>query len=189
MSDSADRRKTPKRITATYLHNSGLYYLQRFSASTAQFRRVMLRKIDKSCHVHTDQDRQAATALLEETIETFTRSGLLNDGVYTAAAVTSLRRRGESARSIRARLAAKGLPPELVDHALQAAASGVDVDADLIAAVRFAQRKRLGPFAHGKAIDGDKALGVFGRGGFSYRQAKEVLAMDMDIANALLRKI
>ena len=41
--------KKRKKITLSYLENAGAYYLERFSASEAQFRKVMGQKIYKSC--------------------------------------------------------------------------------------------------------------------------------------------
>lgn len=162
-------RKPPKKITADYLHNSGLYYLQRFAASSAHFRRIMMRKIDKSCMAHPEQDKETCKALLDNTVEKFIRSGLLDDGAYLRGSVESLRRRGLSARAIEAKLAAKGVPQSQVRQAL-GERDGEDNDADFEAAVRFAQRKRL-------AAKGDpaKAMAAMARAGFDYETARRAL--------------
>ncbi len=55
----------------------------------------------------------------------------------------SLRRAGESARSIRWKLAAKGIDPETASAALDRDEPGND---DFAAAIAYARRRRLGPF-------------------------------------------
>src|SRR5262249_37236019 len=84
-------RKAPKKITESYLHNSGLHYVQRFSTGTENFRRVMMRKVDRSCRHHKDQSREHCAAMVEALIEKFARAGLLNDADYTRATVATLR--------------------------------------------------------------------------------------------------
>src|SRR5687768_1034793 len=101
-------KKPPKKITETYLHNAGLYYLQRFSASSESFRRVMMRKVERSCRAHPEQDRAECARMVDELVRKFLGAGLLNDGQYAEAMVSTLRRRGLSSRAIQARLAARG---------------------------------------------------------------------------------
>ncbi len=62
-------KPAPKKITESYLHNSGLYYLQRFSASSEHFRSVMMRKVKKSCMHHTDQDYDACAVMVDKLVE------------------------------------------------------------------------------------------------------------------------
>jgi regulatory protein len=180
---AAHTRKAPKKITESYLHNAGLHYLQRFSTGTENFRRVMMRKVDRSCRHHKDQNREECAAMVETLIEKFARSGLLNDADYTRAAVATLRRRGESARAIAARLRAKGLPPEEIRKNLQ-----VDdgEDAGFQAALRFARRRRLGPFSTGKPKEHEKQMAAFARAGHEYEVAAKVLKLNPDEAAELL---
>jgi len=95
--------KPPKKITEKYLHNSGLAYLQRFTASSMHFKTVMTRKIDKSCRHHEEQDREECLQMLDKTTEKFRELGLLDDEAYLKGMITSFRRRGLSARQIDAR--------------------------------------------------------------------------------------
>jgi regulatory protein len=184
--------KPPKKITADYLHNAGLYYLQRFAASSLHFRRVMMRKIDRSCHYHTDQDKAACTALLDALIDDFKRSGLLDDAAYVQGSVASLRRKGLSARAIEARLAAKSVAAHDIRASLARHADHAgDPDQDFIAALRFARKKRIGPFGHAPADeeDGthqDKAMAAMARAGFSYETARKALATRRDDADNIL---
>lgn len=180
-----NKRKPPKKISAQYLHNSGLHYLERFAASAAHFRKVMTRKIDRSCAFHTDQDRSACLAMLEDLIEKFRRAGLLDDTAYMRGMVQSLRRRGLSARMIAAKLSAKGLEARAVKAALDAhdVDSGAE-DSEFAAALRLARRKRLGSFARQKPDERDynRHLAALARAGFSCETAQRVLNLPAEEA-------
>ncbi len=140
-------KKPPKKITEKYLYNSGLAYLQRFPSSTPHFRRIMGRKIDRSCNYHKDQDRETCARLLDTTVETFVRQGLLNDAAYLQGMVNSLRRRGLSTQAILAKLGQKGMGQDDVLKAVRAYDEDHSLaDPDLAAAVMLMRRKRIGPF-------------------------------------------
>jgi len=180
--------KPPKQITERYLHNAGLFYLERFPASTAHFRTVMLRKIRRSCAYHKDQDIESCTAMLDALIIRFVDLGLLNDQAYLTGMVTSLRRRGLAARHIEMKLVQKGLSRDDVQQAIET----FDMDhfddgaGDLHAAVIFARKKRLGPFDKTQRYTADKALAAIARSGFNYDICSRILALSFDEATALI---
>jgi regulatory protein len=142
-SEKKTGRKKPKKITAQYLHNAGLYYLQRFAASRGQFRAVMLRKIKRSCMEHRDQDYETCAAMVEEIVEKFERAGLLNDELYTRGAVISLRRQGKSKSAIMSKLKTRGVAASLVTETLGAQDTE---NSELRAALTVLRRKKAGPF-------------------------------------------
>ena len=47
-----NNKYVPKKITPEYLKNSSLYYLSRFSTSSANLKRVMMRKVERSANYH-----------------------------------------------------------------------------------------------------------------------------------------
>lgn len=178
------RKKTPRKITPDYLHNSGLAYLQRFASSTGNFRSVMMRKVDRSCRAHPEQDREACAEMVEDLIAKFLRAGLLDDTGYVRGAVGSLRRRGLSSRAIQARLAAKRLDASLVAGAL----TEHETD-DFMAALRLAQRKRIGPFsAHPDRDEGqrNREMAALGRAGYDYGIVMKLLSMTAEEALSTL---
>lgn len=182
----AARKKTFRRISETYLHNAGLHYLQRFATGEENFRRVMKRKIDNSCRAHPDQDKTDCLRILEELVEKFRRSGLLDDRNYVDGAVRSLRRRGLSTRAIHAKLAAKGVSGDLIAEAI-AACDNDRPGGDDAAAARHIMRRRLGPFAREDGGTGrrDKDLANLGRAGFSYEISQRILKMAREEIEAL----
>ncbi len=183
-----DKVKTPRKITESYLHNAALYYLQRFASSSANFRKIMGRKIDNSCRFHTEQDREDCYKKLDALIVKFIDTDLLDDHGYSRAMVTSMRRRGLSSRAIQAKLFAKGLTGDLIKEALHhydhQYSEEEGVEAELRAAITCARKKRLLPFNKEKEID--KSLGSLARAGFSYDIAQKVISMDIAEASEII---
>jgi regulatory protein len=79
---------------------------------------------------------------------------------------------------IRARLRAKSLPAELIEAALAEAADG-DRAHELRAALRYARRRRLGPYRlQDRAERRERDLAALGRQGFDYETARRVVDSD-----------
>ena len=184
-------KKPPKKITEKYLYNSGLAYLQRFPASTPHFRRVMGRKIDRSCNYHKDQSREACQQMLESTIETFVRQGLLNDAAYLQGMVTSLRRRGLSTQAILSKLVMKGIAQDTAAKALHAYDEDRGgADPDFAAAILLMRRKRIGAFRTQEGeSDRMKEMAALARGGFSFDIVQKALSLPRDEAEDILSQI
>ena len=58
--DQPPARKPPRRVTAQYLENAALHYLQRFASSSASLRRVLMRKVDRSAQAHGTDPAEGA---------------------------------------------------------------------------------------------------------------------------------
>ncbi|MFK7839982.1 MAG: RecX family transcriptional regulator [Bdellovibrionales bacterium] len=114
------QKKAPKKITERYLRNSGLYYLERFTASSGHFKTVMTRKINKSCFHHKDQDRQTCIELLDKVTDDLLKQGYLDDEGYIRGMVISLRRSGKSKKAITAKLMQKSVPINAIEKAIMA---------------------------------------------------------------------
>src|SRR5919202_6639672 len=136
--------RTPKRITRAHLEHAALAYLERFSSSAENLRRVLMRKVERSCR-HHGEDPADYAGLVAEVVQRCAGAGLVDDRRYAEGRVASLRRRGGSARAIAARLGAKGVARDLIQAALTA--DGTDERA---AALAFARRRRLGPWRAGE---------------------------------------
>ena len=193
------RVKKPKKISQSYLRHSGIYYLQRYTASVSHFRSVMTRKIKRSLAEHKAPDIDQCMDWLDDVIRQFEEDGLLNDREYARGLLISLRRRGLSASSIRMKMAQKGPDSELVQNSLESTDNGLmdapSYAADIImthglpdvpdyrAAITFAKKKRLGPFSRHNAQEDEKLfkrqLSAFARAGFSYDIASAVMAINL----------
>lgn len=188
---SQKKPKVPKKISERYLYNSGTYYLQRFTASSAHFRKVMIRKIDKSCYYHKEQNREDCIKILDKIIEEFRSLGFLNDDAYTRGSVTSLRRRGMSEKIIVMRLQQKGIPSSLIKKHLTLIDGEYGSNSEFQAALRLARKKRIGPFntvnIRGTGKENvekqrNKAIGTLARAGFSYDIVSKVMELSHEDA-------
>jgi len=172
----ARERKAPKKISKTYLENAALYYLQRYATSAANLKRILLRKVKRSCAFHQTAVEDFVP-LVDDLVARYMNVGLVDDKVFAKAKVTSLRRQGHSGRSIIARLQVKGLSTTQIEAAMK----NIDAeheDAEIAAARAYVRRKKLGPYRK-KIItdpkDLQKELAAMGRAGFSYDVARRAL--------------
>jgi len=173
---------TCREITPELIERWAIGYLGRYASSAENLRRVLVRRVRR----HSPEAGQQALGLIDELVARYRQSGLLDDAAYTAGRVASLHRRGDSLTAIRARLAAKGAPAEIVEDAVSGLHAGAP-DPDLAAACAFARRRRLGPYRRA-AADRARELGAFARAGFDRRVAEAVLACaDIDAVDALAR--
>lgn len=172
------KRRQPLKATPEGLERSALYYLERYDSSSGHLRRLLQRKILLSARVH-GTDPEAGAAALERLIARLTDLGLLDDARYARERVRNLLARGTSAAMIRAKLRAKSLPAEVIDAALEADENG-GPGRELRAALRYAKRRRLGPYRP-ENRPGERAerrqrdLAALGRQGFDYETARRVI--------------
>lgn len=179
--EKRQRTKVPKRITETYLHNSGLYYLGRYAASSKHFRTVMLRKVKRSCQHHTDQNYDECTKLVDDLIKKFEQSGLLDDDIYIASMVSSYRRKGLSQRMITQKLIIKGIDGSLAQSYLSHYDEKEHDDtyhAELKAAAVFCRKKKLGAYSGRNSPEQEKQVARLARAGFGFDIVKKVLNMN-----------
>lgn len=179
------KKKVPKKISESYLTNSGQFYLERFPASTEQFKRVMTRKIRKSCTVHPEQAFDACLVMLEAVVVKFTNLGFLNDEGYSGGLARSLKNRGWPRGRIIMRLREKGISSELIE----AAVSEPLPDEDFHNALVWIRRKKLGAYAT-KERSFEKSLASLGRAGFDYHSASRALSLSKEeITDILAEKL
>jgi regulatory protein len=173
--------KKRRKITSSYLENSGAYYLERFSASTAQFTMVMTRKIKKSCTDNPEQDFQQCLSLLDAVIRKFTDLGYLNDKKFAENTIWALKNKGYPKSRIKLALHQKGVPKLLIEDCL----SFLSDNHLKKAALTWVKRKRLGSFSDvEKPKDYQKSLSSMARAGFDFTTAEWALKLsreDIDI--------
>lgn len=187
--DDSDRRggpskrapRPPRKTSETSLMNSAVYYLQRFSASRDDVRRVLERRAQRSRYVHGGEAEEHS-AWIKTVLDTLERQGFLNDAAFAEARARSLAARGTASRMIRVKLARKGVSEDHIDDALHRLAeeigdAGAD-NPDLTAAVAYARRRRLGPWRSDPEIRSEKRdrdLAALARQGFSGDVARKVI--------------
>ncbi|MDA8231449.1 MAG: RecX family transcriptional regulator [Magnetospirillum sp.] len=157
------------------LENAALHYLERFASSSANLRRVMMRKAERSL-AHWGGERAEAAALVDSVLAKLSRLGYLDDAAYARQKAAGLHRRGRSGRAIRAALAAKGVAGDHAEAALGELAAEAG-DGDRAAALNLARRRRLGPFRkpEDRAAMRTRDLAALARAGFDFDTARQVI--------------
>ena len=172
----SQKRKVPRKVTPKSLENAGSYYLQRFSSSSENFRRVMMRRVTRSVEYHNTNLEEGAK-FVEQLISRFIKMGLLNDLQFAQIRVGNLRRRGLSERIIRAKLMERGFSVGVINEGLDFLDSDKE-DPELAALIIFSRKRRLGPFRETLEKRNDfreKDMAKLARAGFNYNIARKVI--------------
>lgn len=184
----AQSRSVPPPPDAAALRAAALRYVARYAAHSGRLRRVLTTRLHKAALLHPDWARDTArlTALkqdVERIVQNFAEKQYFDDAVFAASKARAMHRQGKSGRAVAAQLRAEGMTPEQIAQALVTAQDGRDAAAaDLAAARRLAQRKRLGPYRKGTADAAQirKDYAAFARAGFSSAIARQVLGAALD---------
>lgn len=170
------RKKAPPLPTRENLDRAALSYLERFDSSATNLRRVLRERVRRAARAHPDLDVAEAERLVDEIIERYQASGLIDDARYAESLARGLRGRGASRRGIQHKLRARGVSAEAIDAALAAAGRDSD-DAELDAARAFVRRRRLGPHRppDKRAERYQRDLAALARAGFSFDTARRAL--------------
>ena len=187
--NSAREKRKPRKATKKSLENAALFYLERYASSAENLRRVLLRRVERSARAH-DTDRDEGAELVDGIIHRYKDANLLDDAVYASMRVSTLRRRGSSARAIRATLMSKGVAAEEINQALEAHAEQSPM-AELTAACAYARRRRLGPWRQKDREERhDRDLAALARQGYSFDivrrviDATDIATLEDDLENA-----
>ncbi len=162
-----DRRSKGPRppLTRATLERLALHYVERYATTRAKLATYLQRKIRER---GWDGDRPDIDALVERMAE----RRYIDDRAFAIARAQSLTRRGYGRGRVALALRAAG-----VDDADTAAARAETDPQALDAALRFAERRRLGPFARAPADRParDKALAAMLRAGHPLELARLLL--------------
>lgn len=176
--------------------NKAVNYLGRYATSKYRLREVLgrfaLRKLDKH-----DADKIAAA--IDATLKRCQTLGYLNDDAFAQNQARTQRQQGRSTLSIRQRLRQHRLDDTIIDAALdfadQYAANG-----ELLAACRFARRRRIGPFDSRQHDDSKnhqavmqrqkRQLGSLARAGYNMAISRTIIGLkDIHSAEMLIDQL
>ena len=171
------------------LRKSAISYLARYEVSEFQFANTMKRKLS---YFENNLSEAEKDELINQVKSEMILSRFIDDNRYAETKVRTIRRQGGSQRLIFAKLNEKGVSKDVIRSALNI----VDEDhenAEIIAAINFIKKKKIGVFYNNKKIDDeidsytlkDKWYGALARRGFSLEIVKKVLDIE-DINNAHL---
>lgn len=161
------RKRVPRPLDMAALHELALAYVARFATSRAKLLTYCRRKLrERGWSGDGEPD-------LEALAERIASLGFLDDKAYAGMKTASLLRRGYGKGRVRATLQASGISTEDGTEALETAE-----EEGLQAALRFARRKRIGPYAE-RPLDPparEKAMAAMIRAGHSFTVARRVVA-------------
>ena len=176
MTQSRPRRTSPP-LDESKLNELALRYVGRFSTTRAKLRSYLARKLRER---GWDGAREPN---LVRIADRFAEQGYVNDAAYALAKSEALTGRGYGKRRVLEKLRSAGVEED------DGAAARAHAEAEAVAAaLRFARRRRIGPFATEALRDPkerEKALGAMVRAGHSFGLARAIVALapgaDVDI--------
>ena len=163
--------------------NKAVNYLSRYASSHHKLGHILQRFADRKL---IDYDADDVAAAIQITVDKCKQLGYLDDWQFAVTLARSHRRHGRSQAVIRQHLRQHALSDDIIAHALVEADEN-SANGDLQAAIRFAQRRRLGPFAqrhrpHRQRLDPNqwkkRDIGAMARAGFSIVISQQVLEHD-----------
>lgn len=170
------------------LRRSGFAYLQRYSASEAHFFELMEKKLRRwEAAGYVALGGASVAGLVGELTSEFRELGLLDDAGFAASRVASARRKGASRLKIALGLRAKGVDGDLARTAIEE--DGTD---EMVAALRFCRRRRIGPWRRGEKPDRDglnREIAILARQGFATQLGRAVVLLSLEDAEEKLGAI
>lgn len=129
-------KASPKALDAAALNALAIAYLGKYATTRHKLRTYLARKVSERGWEGED------TAPLDAVVERCAELGYVDDALFAEARGAALMRRGYGAQRIAAALRGAGIDSETAAPVREAAEEGA-----LEAALAFARRKRIGPFA------------------------------------------
>jgi regulatory protein len=166
MTRQGNRRERPP-LDMAALEQAALFYAGRYATSRAKLGAYLKRKVIERGWAGS------GAPPLEDIVERMAALGYVDDRAFASARGAALSRRGYGARRVGAALRAAGIGEEDGAEARGAAAEGA-----WASALRFAERRRIGPFATAEADRParQKALAAMMRAGHPADLARRIVA-------------
>ena len=151
------------------LDELALRYVGRFATTRSKLADYLARKLRERGWAGAGEPDISAVA------ERLAGLGYIDDAAYALAKTRSLSGRGYGARRVRQSLQAAGVGEED-----RAGASELAEAERVEAALRFARRRRLGPFAQARAerAERERAIAAMIRAGHSFDLARAIVALE-----------
>jgi regulatory protein len=133
-----ERHKKPRPpLNLASLEQLGLFYVGRYATTRAKLARYLGRKVQERGWA------EAGEPPIGSLVERFGAMGYVDDRAFAAAKASSLGRRGYGERRVAQALNAAGIDGEHAAEAQEQSREGA-----FAAALRFAERRRIGPYAN-----------------------------------------
>jgi regulatory protein len=162
-----DRPNKPRPpLDAEALERLALHYVSRYATTRAKLAAYLRRKLAERGW------SEAAPPALDRLAERFSEAGYIDDAAFASARAASLQRRGYGERRVAQALKAAGIGEEDGADAREEASEGA-----WAAALRFAERRRIGPYGE-EQVDRaarQRAFGAMVRAGHRTEYVRRIL--------------
>ena len=182
----------PRKPANVRMMTKAIDYLGRYASSRHKLGQILQRFANRKL---TDYEADDIAAAIQQTIDQCSQLGYVDDEQFAVTVARNERRLGRSQSVIRQRLRQHALSDDIIARAI-AEVDENNANGDMQAAIRFARRRRLGPFAkrhsaHHQRLNSHqwkkRDLGAMARAGFSMVISQQVLDHDNpDTINDLL---
>jgi regulatory protein len=165
---SKAERKRPEPLNAERLRALALTYVGRYATSCARLAAYLNRKITERGWVNESIPPVA------ELVAQFQSLGYVDDEAFAKTRGESLLRRGYGPNRLKLSLRVSGIGTDIIDRT-----ANVDDEDALAAAMVFARRKRIGPYAKDPETQDNrqKLIAALLRAGHSYEVSRKILAL------------
>ncbi len=178
-------RRPAKPVTAKYLQNAAVLYLERYPTTAEGLRRVLLRRVHKA-ELAEAPIMPAVQQAIDAIVDKFVAAGAIDDRAFAQTKARALHRRGTSTRLTRQKLKLAGIDEATLNQAMAGLDEELHADPrrrEWQAAVALARRRRLGPYRadRDRKEHRQRDLAALARAGFDYDLARKVIdARDVD---------
>jgi regulatory protein len=159
-------RKPRPPLDKERLNELALHYVGKYATTRAILTSYLARKVrERGWDGATEPE-------IERIVQRFAETGIVDDASYALSKSRSLSERGYGGGRVRMALRAAG-----IDEEDGAAAHQLAEEQAVDAAVKFARRRRLGPFADGTADrkEKERAIGAMVRAGHGFELARAIV--------------
>ncbi len=165
---SKGERKRREPLNAERLRALALAYVGRYATSCARLAAYLTRKIVERGWV------DESTPPVAELVTQFQSLGYVDDEAFAKTRGDSLLRRGYGPNRLKISLRVSGIGTDIIDRTVN-----VDDEGALAAAMVFARRKRIGPYARDPATPDNrqKMIAALLRAGHSYEVSRKILTL------------
>lgn len=166
-------------LDRSQLEMKALAYLERFDATRSKLGSVLTQFVRKRC-LELGADEAPHLQAVHELLDRYTQNGLIDDHRFAASLGRTLRERGASRVQIQHRLAARGVPSDVIGQVLGGLAEAGT--SELSAAEALVKKRRLGHFRppESRRDNFQRDLGILARAGFDFETATRALQVDAD---------
>ncbi len=168
----SERHKgAPRPLDQAGLERLGLFYVGRYATTQAKLRTYLTRKVRERGW------KDAAAPAVDAIVERFVELGYIDDEAFALARGEALQRRGFGARRIGVTLRSAGIAGDAADAVREQLEDGA-----FAAALRFARRRKIGPYAAAPADRAaqQKAFAAMMRAGHPGEIVRKVLGATLE---------